>query len=148
MAGRSLRWPAIGFSLFASNISSTHHLHRAYRRGVCGQFVRVELRMDGGRRSCVHDIHLHPHLFARTKISTIPGILGASFWAFVETILLCLTIFTSVFVDTAGALYAGAVVLKAFFPELDLGYTCMVLAVVAGLYTRCWRACRGLSTRT
>ena len=38
------------------------------------------------------------------------------------------------FVDTAGSLYAGAVVLEVFFPELDLFFTCVVLAIVAGLH--------------
>ena len=38
-------------------------------------------------------------------------------------------------VDTAGSLYAGAVVLQLFFPDLDLWTTCLVLALVAGLYT-------------
>jgi len=46
-----------------------------------------------------------------------------------------ITILTSILVDTAGGLYAGAIVLQAFFPNLVIWQTCLVLALVAGLYT-------------
>ncbi len=37
--------------------------------------------------------------------------------------------------DTAGSLYAGAVVLQLFFPQIDMWTTCIVLALIAGIYT-------------
>ena len=46
-----------------------------------------------------------------------------------------ITVVLSIVVDTAGGLYAGALVLKVFWPDLVIWQTCVVLAVVAGLYT-------------
>ena len=74
-------------------------------------------------------------IFLRTRISTIPEFLELRFGRASRKYFSGLTILTNVLVDTAGSLYAGAVVLKVFFPELDLFFTCVVLAIVAGLYT-------------
>jgi len=38
-------------------------------------------------------------------------------------------------VETAGGLYAGAIVLKTFFPNLIIWQTTIVLALIAGIYT-------------
>jgi SSS family solute:Na+ symporter len=46
-----------------------------------------------------------------------------------------LTLFSNIIVDTAGTLFAGAMVLKVFFPEVELFWACLGLALVAGLYT-------------
>ena len=133
LAGRSLRWPAIGFSLFASNISSTTLIGLIGAAYAGGLYVSNYEWMAAV--VLVFMTFTFIPIFLRTKISTIPEFLERRFGRSSRRYFSALTIFTSVFVDTAGALYAGAVVLKAFFPELDLGYTCMVLAVVAGLYT-------------
>ena len=133
LAGRSLRWPAIGFSLFASNISSTTLIGLIGAAYAGGLYVSNYEWMAAV--VLVFMTFTFIPIFLRTKISTIPEFLERRFGRSSRRYFSALTIFTSVFVDTAGALYAGAVVLKAFFPELDLGYTCIVLAVVAGLYT-------------
>ena len=45
------------------------------------------------------------------------------------------TIITSILVETAGGLYAGAIVIKTFFPELIIWKTTIFLALFAGLYS-------------
>ncbi len=45
------------------------------------------------------------------------------------------TIITSILVETAGGLYAGAIVLKTFFPSIIIWQTTLALAFFAGIYT-------------
>ncbi|MGB0863714.1 MAG: sodium:solute symporter family transporter, partial [Saprospiraceae bacterium] len=46
-----------------------------------------------------------------------------------------LTIVASIMIDTAGSLYAGALVIQIFFPAIELWQTCAVLALITGIYT-------------
>jgi len=46
-----------------------------------------------------------------------------------------MTIASSVIIEMAGGLYAGSVVLQAFFPNLVLWHASLGLAIVAGIYT-------------
>ena len=74
-------------------------------------------------------------IFLRSRISTIPEFLEQRFGRASRRYFSGLTIITNILVDTAGSLYAGAVVLQLFFPDLDMTTTCIVLAVIAGIYT-------------
>ena len=74
-------------------------------------------------------------IFLRSRISTIPEFLERRFGPKSRRYFSGLTIITNILVDTAGSLYAGAVVLQLFFPELDMWTTCVVLALIAGIYT-------------
>ena len=71
----------------------------------------------------------------RSGISTIPEWLERRYSRGSRLYFSGTTIVANVLVDTAGSLYAGAVVLQAFFPGLELWYTCLGLAIVAGIYT-------------
>ena len=133
LAGRSLRWPAIGFSLFASNISSTTLIGLVGAAYVGGLYVSNYEWM--ATVVLVFMVFTFIPIFLRSRVATMPEFLEKRFDRRSRSYFSVLNIVTNVLVDTAGALYAGAVVLKAFFPELDLWYTCLGLAFVAGLYT-------------
>ncbi len=133
LAGRSLGWVAIGFSLFASNISSTTLIGLVGAAYTGGLYVSNYEWM--ATVVLVFFVFYFVPIFIRSQITTIPEFLGRRYGPVSRKYFSGLTIVTNVLVDTAGSLYAGAVVLKVFFPELDLFFTCVVLAVVAGLYT-------------
>ncbi|MCL4146394.1 UNVERIFIED_CONTAM: hypothetical protein GTU68_014225, partial [Idotea baltica] len=65
----------------------------------------------------------------------IPEFLEKRFDRRSRSIFSFITIFISIVVDTAGGLYAGALVLQVFFPDLVLWHTTLALAMVAGVYT-------------
>jgi len=133
LAGRNLGWVAIGFSLFASNISSTTLIGLVGAAYTGGLYVSNYEWM--ATVVLVFFVFFYVPIFLNTRISTIPEYLEKRFGRASRKYMSGLTIITNLFVDTAGSLYAGAVVLIAFFPELDLFYTCVGLALVAGLYT-------------
>jgi SSS family solute:Na+ symporter len=73
--------------------------------------------------------------YIRSKIDTIPEFLERRFDVRSRKYFSVITIFLSIIVDTAGGLYAGAIVVNVFFPEIDIIYTILALGIFAGLYT-------------
>ncbi|ROU03762.1 sodium:solute symporter [Histidinibacterium lentulum] len=133
LAGRSLPWYLIGFSLFASNMSGSSFvgtLGGAYENGVAiynwewtGAFVLI-----------IFAIFILPS-YLRAKVSTVPEFLEERYDVRSRRVFSVFTILAILFIDTAGALYAGGLVISNVFGFLNLWTAVAVLALVAGLYT-------------
>ncbi len=133
LAGRSLNWGVIGFSLFASNISSTTLIGLAGAAYGSGIAVSTYEWMSGVPLIILAFVFIP--LYLRARITTIPEFLEKRFDRRSRLYFSAITIVMSIVVDTAGGLYAGSVVLKTFFPNLVVWQTCVGLGVFAGLYT-------------
>lgn len=133
LAGRTLSWSVIGFSLFASNISSTTLIGlmgAAYTTGISvanyewmAAFILVFM------------VFFSIPFYLKSGIRTIPEYLEKRYSRRCRTYFSALNIFLIVFVDMAAGLYAGAMALQLFFSGLELWQLCVIIAVVAGLYT-------------
>jgi SSS family solute:Na+ symporter len=133
LGGRTLTWGVIGLSLFASNISSTTIIGltgAAYSSGI----VQSVYEWISGIPLIIAAFIFVP-LYLNSRITTIPEFLAKRFDRRSQVFFSVVTIFTSIIVETAGGLYAGAIVLKTFFPDIVIWQTTIVLALVAGLYT-------------
>ncbi len=133
LAGRSLGWLAIGFSLFASNISSTTLIGLsgdAYRTGISV----ANYEWMAALVLIVMAVFFIPY-YIKSRITTIPEFLENRFDVRSRKYFSVITIFLSIIVDTAGGLYAGALVVQVFFPQIDIWYTIIGLGIFAGLYT-------------
>lgn len=133
LGGRTFGWGLIGLSLFASNISSSTIIGlsgAAYSTGV----VQSVFEWMSGIPLIIAALVFVP-LYLKSQITTIPEFLERRFDRRSQVIFSVITIFISIVVDTAGGLYAGAIVLRTFFPNLILWQTCLVLALIAGVYT-------------
>ncbi|MEM6963963.1 MAG: sodium:solute symporter [Bacteroidota bacterium] len=133
LAGRSLGWAAIGFSLFASNISSSTII------GLSGQAYRSGLSVSNYEWMAAlllvfMTIFFIP-FFIRSKISTIPEFLEKRYSRFARRYVSMVTIILTIIVDTASSLFAGVLILQMFFPELVAWQTYMILTLLAGTYT-------------
>ena len=133
LGGRTLTWGIIGCSLFASNISSTTLIGLSGAAYTSGISVSNYEWLAGVPLIIMAAIFIPVYLNAR--ITTIPEYLELRFDSRSRKIFSLVTIVISVLVDMAGGLYAGAVVLKVFFPTIELWETTLVLALVAGVYT-------------
>ncbi len=133
LAGRSLTWAAIGLSLFASNISTTTII------GLTGSAYADGISVSAYEWMAGVPLILLAFVFAplyfKSKITTIPEYLEYRFDRKVRQYFSAMTILLTVIVDTAGGLYAGGVVMRTFFPDIDLWVWCAVIGVFAGLYT-------------
>ena len=133
LAGRRMTWPLIGISLFASNISSTTLV------GLAGDAYHTGISVFNYEWMAAivlvfFAIFILPFVL-NAQVYTIPEYLERRYDGRVRTYFAVLTLFLNIIVDTAGSLFAGGLLLKLIFPDLDIGVTIAVLAVVAGLYT-------------
>ncbi len=133
LAGRSLGVGVVGLSLFASNISSTTLIGlpgAAWQHGISvANYEWMAALVLIFSALFVAPLLLH------AGVTTLPEFLERRFDARLRKYLSGATLFLTLVLDTAGSLYAGALVLMLFFPGLELGWTCAGLAVFAGLYT-------------
>lgn len=133
LAGRSLGWGVVGLSLFASNISSTTLIGlpgAAWQHGISV----ANYEWMAGLVLIFSAFFILPRLL-RARVTTIPEWLEQRFDARLRKYLSGVSVLLSVVLDTAGSLYAGALVLMLFIPGLDLAMTCAAMAVFAGVYT-------------
>lgn len=133
LAGRSLGPVVIGLSLFASNISSTTLIGlpgAAWEHGISV----ANYEWMAGLVLLFSAFFVAP-VFIRQRVTTVPEILERRFDPRLRKYLSATSLFLSVVLDTAGSLYAGALVLMLFVPGLSLGPTCAVMALFAGVYT-------------
>ncbi len=133
LAGRSLTWGAIGFSLFASNISTSTLI--GLTGSAYGDGIAVSAYEWLAGIPLLILAFVFAPLFLRSKITTTPEYLDLRYSRRVRLYFSGLTILFTVIVDTAGGLYAGAVVMQVFFPSLDLWITSLVIGLFAGIYT-------------
>ena len=133
LAGRSMIWPLVGISLFASNISSTTLI------GLSGDAYATGISVYNYEwmASVVlvfFAIFFLP-LYLRSKVYTMPEFLERRYDARSRTYFSLLTLIGNIFIDTAGSLYAGGLVLKLIFPDIPMWQTIAALAILAGVYT-------------
>jgi len=133
LAGRRLGWIPIGFSLFASNISSTTLIGLAGAAYSWGIAV-ANYEWMAAPILVFFCIFLLP-LYLQARIGTVPEFLEYRYDRRVRVYFSLLTLFANIVVDTAGTLFAGAVVLTVFIPGLDLVSAAFLLAAIAGVYT-------------
>jgi len=133
LAGRKLGWASIGFSLFASNISSTTLIGltgAAYVWGIAVSNYEWMAAVVLGL-GCIIIIPL----YLQARVTTVPEFLEYRFDRRSRYYFSGLILVANIFIDTAGTLFAGAMVLTTFFPEIDLYTACIMLALFAGIYT-------------
>jgi len=133
LAGRSLPWYLIGFSLFASNMSGSSFvglMGGSYSNGIAifnyewtAAFVLI-----------IFAIFILPS-YLRAKVSTVPEYLEHRYDVRSRRAFSLFTILAIMFIDTAGALYAGGLVISNVTGFLNLWSAVAILALVAGLYT-------------
>jgi SSS family solute:Na+ symporter len=133
LAGRSLTWWLIGFSLFASNVSSSTLLGLA--SSAYGTGIAVYNYEWMATLVLIFFVVFILPFYLRTRVYTIPEFLERRFDGRARLYFSGLLIVLNILVDTAGALYAGALVLKILYPEVPIWMAVGLLGFLAGLYT-------------
>lgn len=133
LAGRTMIWPFIGLSLFASNISSTTLI------GLAGDAYSTGISVYNYEWMAAFILVFFAIFFLpfilRAKVYTMPEFLERRFDARARNYFSVLTLFLNIVVDTAGSLYSGGLLVKMIFPGFTMTEIVLVLAIVAGIYT-------------
>ena len=133
LAGRSMPWWIVGLSLFAASISSTTLIGQsgdAYHTGL----AVFNYNLTGVIVMVFFAVFLLP-LYIRSKIFTIPEFLERRFDKRSRYYFSAICIIGNIFLDAAGALYAGALIIRLIYPEANLQLIILIFAALAASYT-------------
>lgn len=133
LAARSSTWPTIGLALIASNISSTTLIGLAGAAYSIGISV-FNYEWMAALALAFYSVFVLPAVL-RSKVYTMPEFLERRFSGGMRLYFSGLTVFLNIVVDTAAALFAGALVFSLIFPEVPLWQIAACIAIAAGLYT-------------
>ncbi len=133
LAGRNMTWPVVGFSLFAASVSSSTLMGHSGEGFISGIAV-FNYNIISIIVMVFFAMFFLP-FYIKSKIFTIPEFLERRFDGRSRTYFSFITIIGNVFLDAAATLYTGALIVQLIFPEADLFWVIVVMAVVAGSYT-------------
>src|ERR1035438_7904510 len=111
LAGRTLTWPIVGASLFATNIGAEHMVGLSgdsYRYGLCAGAVELTAAICLGFAAAM----LLPY-YIKNKVFTIPEFLELRYRSEARMCFSGLMLFICVVTKMAFCMYAGALVLQA-----------------------------------
>ena len=133
LAGRNMTWPIVGISLFAANIGSNTLIgltSDAYQTNV----AVYNYEWMAAVVLVIFAIFFLP-FYLKSKVYTMPEFLERRYDSRSRFLFSGITIFGNVVIDTASGLYAGNLILKIIFPEVDSWIIISVLAFAAAAYT-------------
>ena len=132
LAGRQAKWPMIGFSIFASNISAEHLV------GLAGAGYMFGLLYGNYEWMATGSLLLLALVFApyylSTKVSTMPEFLERRYSRSCRDFLAWLNVITTIFIRLGVSLYAGGLVIHVFL-GWPIGICILILSLVAASYT-------------
>tara|TARA_Y100000780_G_scaffold225577_1_gene238318 strand:+ start:274 stop:1800 length:1527 start_codon:yes stop_codon:yes gene_type:complete len=133
LAGRSLTWWLIGFSLIASNISTEHFIGMAGSGFGSAGMAIASYEWIAALSLVIVAFWVLP-LFLRLGIFTMPEFLEHRYGNLARTIMAIYLMAAYVGVAIAGVLYSGALGLQTIF-GLDLLPGIWLIGILAGAYT-------------
>ncbi len=133
LAGRSSTWPVIGLSLFAASVSSSTlmgHSGEGFISGIAVfNYNWISILV------MVFFVMFFLPFYIKSGIFTMPEFLERRFDNRSRVYFSFITIIGNVFLDAAAALYTGALIIKLIFPDVEIQWIILGMALVAGSYT-------------
>ena len=133
LAGRDMTWPIVGISLFAANISSSTLI------GLTSDAYNTNIAVYNYEWMAAivlifFSIFFLP-FYLRSGVYTMPEFLEKRYDSRSRYYFSFITLIGNVVIDTAAGLYAGNLILKIIFPELDTWIIISLLSFAAAAYT-------------
>ncbi|QBI18396.1 sodium:solute symporter [Egibacter rhizosphaerae] len=132
LAGRGMIWPLVGFGLIASQFSGTQYLGLAgagYDEGIAvWNYEWLATLVLVGFALFVLPFYI------QSRVSTVPEFLELRYDRRSRYAFSGFTVFTGMFIDSAGAMFAGALVLQLLFPDQPLMLHIVTIALIGGIY--------------
>jgi solute:Na+ symporter, SSS family len=133
LAGRNLTWPVVGLSLFAASVSSSTLMGHSGEGFISGIAV-FNYNWISILVMVFFAVFFLP-FYIKSGIFTMPEFLERRFDSRSRTYFSFITIIGNVFLDAAATLYTGALIIKMIFPEAEIVWIIIGMAIVAGSYT-------------
>ena len=132
LAGRGMTWPVVGFALIAANFSGSLYLGLAgagYSQGIAVwnyEWMATLVLL-------AFAVLILP-IYLQSRISTVPEFLERRYDVRSRKAFSAFNVVTGMLIDSAGAMFAGALVLQLLFPEVPLSVHIVVIALLGGVY--------------
>jgi solute:Na+ symporter, SSS family len=133
LASRRTRWPVIGLSLFATNISSTALVGLTGGAYASGLSV-FDYEWSATVILVIFCLYFLPSII-KSGIYTMPEYLERRYDRSARLLFALLTLFLNVAVDSAGVLYSGSLVCQLILPAWPLIAIVAMLGGAAAIYT-------------
>lgn len=133
LGGRSMTWPIVGISLFAANIGS-NTLIGLSSSAFQGNVAVYNYEWMAAVVLVFFAIFFLP-FYLRSKVYTMPEFLERRYDTRCRYLFSVIMIIGNIIIDMASGLYAGNLILKIVFPEIDSWIIISLLALSAAAYT-------------
>ena len=132
LAGRGMIWPLVGFSLIVTNFSGTQFLGLAgagYDTGIAVWNFEWMATIV-----LVFFAVLILPIYLQSKITTVPEFLEKRYDRRSRYAFSGFTVITGMLIDSAGGMFAGALVLSLLYPDVPMMVHVILIALLGGLY--------------
>jgi len=132
LAGKSLRWPAIGLALFATNISTVHLVSLA-QSGFDTGLLNGNFEWMAAFTLILLALFFVP-FYIKSGVSTLPDFLEKRYDRASRDWLAIISVVSAVIIHIAFSMLAGGIVLKTLF-GLNMYVSVIVICFITAIYT-------------
>lgn len=132
LAGKTLRWPAIGLALFATNISTVHLVSLA-QSGFDTGLLNGNFEWMAAFTLMLLALFFVP-FYIKSGVSTLPDFLEKRYDRASRDWLAVISVVSAVIIHIAFSMLAGGIVLKTLF-GLDMYVSVIVICLITAVYT-------------
>lgn len=132
LAGKSLKWPAIGLALFATNISTVHLVSLA-QSGFDTGLLNGNFEWMAAFTLILLALFFVP-FYLKSGVATLPDFLERRYDRSSREWLTMVSIVSAIVIHIAFSMLAGGIVLKTLF-GFNMYLSITVICIVTGIYT-------------
>lgn len=132
LAGKTLRWPAIGLALFATNISTVHLVSLA-QSGFDTGLLNGNFEWMAAFTLILLALFFVP-FYLKSGVTTLPDFLERRYDRSSRDWLTFISIVSAIVIHIAFSMLAGGIVLKTLF-GFNMYLSITVICIITGLYT-------------
>ncbi|RYZ50976.1 MAG: sodium:solute symporter, partial [Sphingobacteriales bacterium] len=132
LAGKSLKWPAIGLALFATNISTVHLVSLA-QSGFDTGLLNGNFEWMAAFTLILLALFFVP-FYIKSGVSTLPDFLEKRYDRACRDWLTIISLASAVIIHIAFSMLAGGIVLKTLF-NVNMYTSVIIISVITAIYT-------------
>lgn len=132
LAGKTLKWPAIGLALFATNISTVHLVSLA-QSGFDSGLLNGNFEWMAAITLILLALFFVP-FYIKSGVATLPDFLEKRYDKSSRDWLAIISVVSAIIIHIAFSMLAGGIVLKTLF-GLNMYVSVIVICVITAIYT-------------
>jgi len=132
LAGKTLKWPAIGLALFATNISTVHLVSLA-QSGFDSGLLNGNFEWMAAFTLILLALFFVP-FYIKSGIATLPDFLEKRYDRSSRDWLAVISVVSAIIIHIAFSMLAGGIVLKTLF-GLNMYVSVIVICIITAIYT-------------